>query len=71
MTETATVLVQTRTCLVCGKNGVVEMPAEAYHEWTKGAFIQTAWPEGTPGQREHLISGTHPDCWDKMWGDAE
>jgi ribosomal protein S27AE len=57
------VLVTTRTCSMCGTGGVVSMPADAYERWAGGEAVQTAWPEGSPGERELLITGTHPACW--------
>lgn len=57
----------TRQCPVCRVTREVEMPEEAYKKWSSGQFIQVAWPEGIPAQREEIISGTHSECWDKMW----
>ena len=67
------VIVHTMPCIMCGKDGMVEMPEEAYRRWSaEGAFIQVAWPEGPAGLREQLINGTHPECFDSIdWGDEE
>lgn len=35
--------------------------------WANGEHIQNVWPEKTPDERELLMSGIHPDCWDKMF----
>jgi hypothetical protein len=59
----STVRVTTRTCSMCGNAGKVLMPSGAYDRWARGASVQTAWPEGSPGEREMLITGTHPACW--------
>lgn len=57
-----------RTCMVCGKPSKVEMPkaaAEAFDNG-KGAFIQDAWPEATPAEREVVLSGMHSECFDSL-----
>ena len=36
-----------------------------------GPFIQDAWPESTAEQREQVISGTHPECWNEMFGEED
>jgi hypothetical protein len=63
--------VRTQPCLHCGKSGEVRMPAQAFRKWRDGALLQVAWPEGTPDQREQLISGTHPECWTALVGEEE
>jgi hypothetical protein len=64
------VSVTTRTCSMCGKAGAVLMPPGAYDRWARGQAIQTAWREGSPGEREMLITGTHPACWDRLMSDG-
>lgn len=40
-----------------------------YSAWAElGRRIQDAMPGLTPDQREMLISGTCPKCWDNMFG---
>lgn len=56
--------VETKTCFHCGKGGKVRMPMKAYEAWKRGAFIQAAWPQGSAGEREQLISGLHGPCFD-------
>ena len=41
------------------------MSYEAYIKWANGALIQRVMPELTADQREILISGTCPGCWEK------
>lgn len=56
-----------RTCPLCGKESSVEMPYEAWLQWHSGLSAQKAWPDGTPGQREVLVSGSHESCFDKAF----
>lgn len=68
MAETEMVTVKTPPCAHCGKDGEVTLPKAAWVRYQEdGAFIQVAWPEGTAGEREQLISGTHPACFDEMF----
>lgn len=60
--------VKTPRCIVCGKVGWVTMPADAYDAWAAGAMLQTAAPGLSVDDREQLLSGTHPACWDTLDG---
>lgn len=60
-----------RTCPVCGEQVEVEVAVEEYNMWHGGALIQNVWPHWTAEQRELLISGTHPACWEKLFGEEE
>lgn len=71
MTTNMLVPVKTRMCIVCGKTGVVTMSATSVERWQKGSLIQEAAPSLTPGQREQLITGTHPLCWDMLFAGEE
>lgn len=64
-----TMTVQTKTCFVCGKAGEVEnVPITAYHKWKcEGAFIQEALPMLSNGDREQLLTGTHSECFDRIF----
>lgn len=59
----------TKPCPVCGLTSDVEVDPNGFQEWKAGALIQKALPGLTPDERELLISGTHPACWEKLWGD--
>lgn len=58
------ITVTTPTCMFCGRSEVIEVDATRYARWMAGAFVQDVWPEWSPGEREMLITGTHPKCWD-------
>jgi len=59
-----------RTSPVTGKDN--HMVVFATHEqliaWHEGALIQDALPDATVDQREFLISGCTPACWESMFG---
>ena len=67
-----TTTITTSTCFVCGKKGEVVVSVDAYNAWTSGdGPIQQFMPEMPAELREQLISGTHPACWDVVWGNNE
>lgn len=63
------ITIHTPKCIVCDGQGLVTMPRAAYFDWRDGAFIQDAWPQATATERELLISGTHPECWNLTFGE--
>jgi hypothetical protein len=72
MVEIPLVKVQTRTCIMCGQKGVVEVPADQYlGAYVSGANVQDAFPSLDRGLQEQLITGTHPACWDELFRDEE
>lgn len=63
--------VQTYPCQVCGDTTIIDIPEEGFNKWRNGAFIQDAFPTLSPDERELLISGTHPKCWDELFLDED
>jgi hypothetical protein len=61
----------TKKCPGCFQAVTIEVDKDNYFRWKGGELIQRAFPELTPDQRELLISGTHPECWDKMFADED
>lgn len=60
---------ETKACVVCGEKSLIELDGKKYHRWTEGGeHVQNVWPEKTADERELLITGTHPDCWNNMFG---
>lgn len=51
----------------CGEVQKVSLPLNSLKEWRSGVSIQLAWPEGSPEQREILLSGTCPSCWNELF----
>jgi hypothetical protein len=61
------VKVRTPRCVVCGKTSTVLLDKEKFDRWQAGEHIQNVWPEMPADNREVLISGTHPECWEKLF----
>ena len=56
------------TCPFCGKTTPVQIRRAAdYHAWQNGALAQDAFPYLSADEREMLISGICPTCWDNMF----
>lgn len=53
------------TCPWCHQESIVQMPTAAFEKWQGGELIQRAWPQGSAGEREQLITGYHDKCWDE------
>jgi hypothetical protein len=62
-----TIAVKTKTCTVCGEYEVWSLDRAAVERWKEGEYIQNAFPEMSMEDREILITGTHPACWDKLF----
>lgn len=60
-----------RQCILCGGVSDIEVTAEDYRAYVMGAHAQVVWPDWTPDQRELLITGTHPKCWDIITQEEE
>lgn len=61
--------VQTPACVVCGETSTMKLDDAALKRFHQGAFVQDAFPDLPADQREQLISGTHPACWESMFAD--
>lgn len=57
-------------CVFCRTAHQFIVPTPSYHRWQSGMLIQQAFPELSAGDRELLISGTCPTCFDAMFSDA-
>ena len=64
-----TIVVKTKTCTVCGEYEVWSLNRQAVESWQGGEYIQNAFPDMSIEDRELLISGTHPACWTKLFGE--
>lgn len=68
----AEMIITSKRCMFCGKEHLIEMPREAFDRWRGGEHIQDVFPAMSADEREILISGTCPECWDlHMGGDDE
>lgn len=66
-----------KNCLVCGLGSIIEVDPDKWIKYVDGLKthksaathgVQVLFPELSPGEREVIISGTHPECWDKLFG---
>ena len=64
-------IVTTKPCPLCQQTSKLEVPTEGYNEWRRGEHVQHALPELSADDRELLITGCHPKCWDKMFAEEE
>lgn len=65
-------VIQTNPCPMCGDTIQIEVPSDGFTAWKcLGVPIQVAMPSLTVDQRERLISGTCPVCWDKMFPEED
>lgn len=59
-------------CPACGEDHSVAMRLDEWHAglraWENGVHIQDAFPRLSPEDREILVSGTCPACWDEIFG---
>lgn len=67
MTPFDTITAKTRPCIRCNETSTITVDADAHRRWTSGELIQDAFPDMTADNRELLISGIHPACWDSMF----
>jgi len=58
-------------CPFCGKRHTVQVHPADYHAWEDGTLVQEAFPYLSASERELLISGICPTCWDNMFGEEE
>ena len=61
----------TNLCTMCNHHATVVVDIVGYARWRQGELIQIALPETSPEEREILITGTHPECWDELFGGEE
>lgn len=58
----------TPMCVWCSETSIVKVPYPAYLKWLDGEMAQYAFKDMSADDRELLISGTHPKCWDLIMG---
>lgn len=70
MTTNHTTTVQTPECTMCGRASTLTVPTQGLVDWKDNDFpIQRAFPTLTVDEREMLMTGIHPDCWDAIFGE--
>ena len=58
-------------CPFCGRSNEIEVNEADYRDWDEGALAQDAFPYLSADEREVLISGICPTCWNKTFGSEE
>jgi hypothetical protein len=61
----ASVLI-TKSCPFCHRRYQKNFDADAYKRWQGGVNVQDAFPDRSSDDREFLVTGICPECWDKM-----
>jgi hypothetical protein len=55
-------------CLHCKLEYTILVDTDKYRDWVNGELCQNVWPHFNAGQREQIISGMHPECWEELFG---
>lgn len=59
-----------KTCMHCKCNTFFKITKEQYEGWVEnGEYIHRLFPNLNAEMREMIITGTHPECWNKMFGE--
>lgn len=58
-------------CMTCGVSSSIMMTKEQHDRWKGGELVQNVFPDMPAPQRELLISGTHPECWERLFKQGE
>lgn len=61
----------TPACIVCKKVSKVDLPVEVVMDLKLGVAVQNAMPDATPDERELVLTGTHPECWELIFGEED
>jgi hypothetical protein len=61
------IVVKTKPCCVCNEYEIWSLDQELVDRWRGGENIQRVFPDMSAGEREVLISGIHPACWDTLF----
>lgn len=58
-----------RACPFCGNYHGVQVSEADYYAWQDGKLIQNAMPYLSADDREILMTGICPECWNGMFGE--
>lgn len=56
-----------KICPHCHKLQTLEVDDSQYYDWLAGKNIQRAFPNLSADQREILMSGICPECWEDIF----
>ena len=54
-------------CPFCHKSHSIGVDFEDFLDWHSGVFAQVAFPYLSDEEREMVISGICPDCWNRVY----
>jgi len=64
------ICIYTTLCHLCGVANDITLDYISYMRWYKGGgLIQDIWPNLDPDQRELIMTGIHPNCWNRMFAE--
>lgn len=55
-----------KPCPFCGRVQLKMFDSDAYRKWQAGAKVQDCFPDRTADDREFLVTGICPECWDRL-----
>ena len=58
-------------CVFCKEVHEIWVSADDYWDWEPDMHVQDVFPYLSPEEREMLISGICPDCWEKIFPPEE
>ena len=58
-----------KPCPLCKKEYQKMFPADGFLRYMAGKKVQDCFPEMSADDREFLITGICPECWDKHFGE--
>ena len=58
-------------CPFCGQMYGIAVNEDDFWDWQNGASVQDAFPYLFADDREMLISGICPTCWERTFGNSE
>ena len=56
-------------CPICKEWKSIKVSVRKWREWKSGALIQNCFPELSSDDRERLMSGFCPKCFDKLFAE--
>lgn len=63
-------MIRTVECPLCGRLTELDVPNSGFLAWQDGSRIQDALPMLTADEREVLMTGICPACWDEINGEG-
>lgn len=59
------------TCPFCSEVSTLSLPRNGLTAYQQGAFIQNAFPGLNADDREQILTGICPVCWDATFAEGE